>query len=87
MEDETGELQRVQLELFKAQKLFEEKRGELRTWEMKLYYPSEPEDPEALVNYERLKPELDLLLEGCGRLIQRKSDLILGTKGKRRHPC
>ncbi|GAQ84566.1 hypothetical protein KFL_001940230 [Klebsormidium nitens] len=81
MENETAELKRVEHELYNVQNMLDKKRGELRVWEMKLYYPPEPKDPEALGNYERLKAEFDLLLEGCGRLRQRQSDLALGTNG------
>jgi hypothetical protein len=86
LEDE-AELKRVEHELDKAHNILDKKRAELFKWGMKLDYPPEPEDPEALCNYERVKDELDLLIEGCRRLLQRMSDLTLGTKGKRHHPC
>jgi hypothetical protein len=87
MEDETAELKRVEYGLNKAHNILDTKGAELFKWEMKLDYPPVPEDPEALCNYERVKDELDLLIEGCRRLLQRLSDLTLGTEGKRHHPC
>jgi hypothetical protein len=85
MEDEKAELKRVEHELYKAHNILDKKGAELFKWEMNLDYPPEPEDPEALCNYERVKDEMDLLIEGCRRLLQRMSDLTLGTKGKGHH--